>query len=901
VHIFYCNFQAERVTYVDSDLEDTDSSNKEESEYSDSDIDEVWDDVPEAIVNQDIETPPPLPEPKPKRRRFHLAHSLLKWSLYFLLIWQSYCHLSDNGLIWLLRFFLQFLKALNLHISNDLLTDLIAAFPCSLYMVRQYMNLDRDNFTKFVVCPKCTKCYKYDECLTYINGHQVGKHCTSTSYLRGRIQPCGSPLVRKITLQNNSVKFYPLHYYCYNGIINPLEELLRKSGFPEKCEEWRINQRPGTIMADIHDGQLWKTFKKYKGKDYLDAPRNYGLMLNFDFFQPMKRRKDYSVGVLYLVLLNLPRSERFKWENVIVVGIIPSMGHEPKLNEFLKPAIIELKALWSGVYLKNSLSRIPLKFRAAVLCTSSDIPASRKLCGIKGHSAVLGCSRCLKKFPGNFGEKRDYSGFERNSWEKRTNENHRKYAKQIRNCKTKVAAKELSKKHGITHYSSLLDLEYFDVIRFCAIDPMHNLFLGTAKYVFKLWVNEGILTAPQLRKIDSRIQEVDVPPHLGRLPKNISANYGSFTAEQWKNWTIIYSLFALKDIIENKHLRCWQTFTLACRYLCKPIITEADIIKGDGLLFKFCKEFQSLSGGKAITPKMHLHCHLREVIADYGPIQSFWCFSFERYNGIIGSIVTNNISVELQLMRKLCTSKFLERISLPDEFKPMFNDITSSIQGLSEDQINSNSSSSFLARLEYYEMDMKLPLYDINWLNIAPISLPTSYRQAVFVDEDILVLLQVYQVMFPNKDISQEHLSRSVNKYSTINIYGLDFGSQMSHRSSRSCGILASWPSNDGNITQVYTSTFGTVDYFFTHSLITDGDNYNKYIFACVTWYQPSNDTFYTNLNPLQVFCKNNTFPGGSSRFLPVQRISAKCSYATVKNEIGEQRYVISPLVKHFA
>jgi hypothetical protein len=65
------------------------------------------------------------------------------------------------------------------------------------------------------------------------------------------------------------------------------------------------------------------------------------------------------------------------------------------------------------LHLKTSLCSIPLKFRAALLCTSSDMPASRKLCGIKSHSAELGCFRCLKKFPGGFGEKRDYSGFNR--------------------------------------------------------------------------------------------------------------------------------------------------------------------------------------------------------------------------------------------------------------------------------------------------------------------------------------------------------------------------------------------------------------------------------------------------------------------------------------------------------
>ena len=35
------------------------------------------------------------------------------------------------------------------------------------------------------------------------------------------------------------------------------------------------------------------------------------------------------------------------------------------------------------------------------------------------------------------------------------------------------------------HLSALSKLEYFDCVRFHVIDPMHNLFLGTAKYVFK--------------------------------------------------------------------------------------------------------------------------------------------------------------------------------------------------------------------------------------------------------------------------------------------------------------------------------------------------------------------------------------------------------------------------------
>lgn len=129
----------------------------------------------------------------------------------------------------------------------------------------------------------------------------------------------------------------------------------------------------------MFDGNLWKEFQSIDDSPFLTKPRNYGFMLNFDFFQPMKHRKDYSVGVFYLAILNLPRSERFKWENIIIVGVVPSLGREPKdLNEFLEPAVDELKALWKGVKIKSSLSRFALTFRAAVLCVSSDDTTKKK-------------------------------------------------------------------------------------------------------------------------------------------------------------------------------------------------------------------------------------------------------------------------------------------------------------------------------------------------------------------------------------------------------------------------------------------------------------------------------------------------------------------------------------------
>lgn len=63
--------------------------------------------------------------------------------------------------------------------------------------------------------------------------------------------------------------------------------------------------------------------------------------------------------------------------------------------------------LWKSVRLDSSLFYSSNVFHAALLCVSCDIPAARKCCGFKSYAARLGCHKCMKIFPGDFGEKKE--------------------------------------------------------------------------------------------------------------------------------------------------------------------------------------------------------------------------------------------------------------------------------------------------------------------------------------------------------------------------------------------------------------------------------------------------------------------------------------------------------------
>ena len=176
-----------------------------------------------------------------------------------------------------------------------------------------------------------------DECLERKHGTVLPKKCTNILFPHGKAKHCGNKLVNKVILKNGVTKFYPLKVYCWKSIVSQLENILQRAGMTELCEHWRTRQVGESALSDVYDGEVSKNFKWRDGSHFFSLERRYGLMLNVDWFQPFKRRSDYSVGVIYFVVMNLPRSQRFKFENVIIGGIIPSLESEPKLNTFLEP------------------------------------------------------------------------------------------------------------------------------------------------------------------------------------------------------------------------------------------------------------------------------------------------------------------------------------------------------------------------------------------------------------------------------------------------------------------------------------------------------------------------------------------------------------------------------------
>lgn len=251
---------------------------------------------------------------------------------------------------------------------------------------------------------------------------------------------CGSALYRSGAVRR------PILVYPYISIVESLKAFLARPGFSDACRLIASESSQGSIMSpsdlfcDIYDGSVWQEFITVNGKHTI-----------------------YSVGAIYVTILNLPRHMRYKVVNTILVGIVPG-PREPSLhiNSFLSPLVLELLQLWEGIQCTQLMdshgSAQPVTLRAALLSVVCDIPGLAKVAGYLGHSARLGCTKCLKPFPtAHFGEKPDFSGFNRDQWPKRDTPTHRHLANQYKTLPNRSQQKAFESEHGL-RYSELLQL-----------------------------------------------------------------------------------------------------------------------------------------------------------------------------------------------------------------------------------------------------------------------------------------------------------------------------------------------------------------------------------------------------------------------------------------------------------
>ena len=202
----------------------------------------------------------------------------------------------------------------------------------------------------------------------------------------------------------------------------------------------------------------------------------------------------------------------------------------------------------------------------------------------------------------------------------------------------------------------------------------------------------------------------------------------------------------------------WQAFVRSCNMLLKPYITLEEVQLAHSLLKLFNQTYERLLGKEYCTPNMHMQLHIKDCILDFGPVYGFWCYSFERYNGILGQYQTNNKSITVQLMRK-----FLEHHNVTTSYSNITIDVpTLNELGLLSKKNDDNTNS--LMPIYYYRVSKE---FRSSMLMETECTYFSGATLRCLTKDDILVIEALLNTIFPGSTIK---VSRFVNSYMRIKI-----------------------------------------------------------------------------------------------------------------------------------
>ncbi|KAI9490214.1 hypothetical protein BDB00DRAFT_732142, partial [Zychaea mexicana] len=188
--------------------------------------------------------------------------------------------------------------------------------------------------------------------------------------------------------------------------------------------------------------------------------------------------------------------------------------------------------------------------RIALFNIACDFPVARKVGEFTSHCSTGACNKYTREFlvlPGT--TKLDYSAHEIDRANGlRTREGNAQDAQRWRDATTHQGRYEVERGMSTrcTRWSHIHRLRYFSPARSTVIDPMHNLFLGTADRMVRIWRSHGLLTDADGVRVQVMADALVLPPGVSSLQRKIDRKFGFMTADDWKAWTLVCSPFVLR-------------------------------------------------------------------------------------------------------------------------------------------------------------------------------------------------------------------------------------------------------------------------------------------------------------------------------------------------------------------
>ena len=171
--------------------------------------------------------------------------------------------------------------------------------------------------------------------------------------------------------------------------------------------------------------------------------------------------------------------------------------------------------------------------------------------------------------------------------------------------------------------------------------------------------------------------------------------------------------------------------------------------------------------------------------------------------------------------------------------------------------------------------------------------LPPSVEK-VLPNRFVPKLKSIYHQLYPDQEIS--HFSHFYREYGHVILSSSIIGSVKPGPNSYSSSvIMAFWPGSGESLTVVYTRMcVGQVQFYMRHSIRENGKDI-IHLFAFVYWKKTHPQ--YNWFGVSATVCSDLFEEEGACCFIPVQRIGARCAFASLPTEFRSSNSSIAETV----
>jgi hypothetical protein len=455
------------------------------------------------------------------------------------------------------------------------------------------------------------------------------------------------------------------------------------------------------MMTDVWDGDL---IKQLQQRHILDRETDLCFTFSTDGVKVFKTRSAFHIWPLFLINNNLPIDQRYKKENVLLLGVIPGPNQPKDLDSFLRPMIDEFKVLATGIpQVYNGYTKQYFTLRAFIPFVCADSKGRETLMGVTGLNSYRYCFYCNAwgvhsggrgghiycpfKLPHDLSSEArqnpKISMFEERDvltepLDLRTDDMYRRQAWHVFD-----QADTHSGDVGIKRLTVWAELESIVFPWSFVLDSMHLFWENILPFLFNFWRGKILNDSPngtddkfrlsedafnvtpeQWLKIGEGMKEscANFPTAWGDAPRDIVKHCQHMTAAEWRNFGLLFAPVVLLDVLPSEYYDAFISLVEGIEQSTSSIafdkIDNSIRHPMNAFLQHFQDHYYRLEHARlsACRSQVHMLAHVADTVQWIGPLSTCaqWCC--ERLCGDLVRSIKNRVSanrtVSLEVIRR---------------------------------------------------------------------------------------------------------------------------------------------------------------------------------------------------------------------------------------------------------